>query len=101
MLVSQNLVTPSRFFGLKPSRRAIFTCSGEGSEASVAALAGFDPVAALAAGVDGSVAEGEAADAGALEVGALEVGADGLGAGAWAPQGVAAATRSNARKTAR
>jgi hypothetical protein len=74
---------PFRFFGLRPSSRAFLTISGEGAEASVAALAGFDSAAGLA-GVDGGVAdEGAAGDAGAL-------GVD--GAGVWAREGAAAAT---------
>jgi hypothetical protein len=89
------MVVPLRVFGLNPSRRAIFITSGEGpAEASVAVLAGFESAAALAAGVDGAVAdEGAADDAGSL-------GAE-VGAGVWAPQGAAAATMSDARKTAR
>ncbi len=67
--------------------------SGEGpAEASVAVLAGFESAAALAAGVDGAVADGEAAD---------DAGSLGAEVGVWAPQGAAAATMSDARKTVR
>jgi hypothetical protein len=87
-----------RFFGLYPSRRAIFTTSGEGSaEASVAELAAFEAdavesVPAAAGAVSGDVAVDEA---GAAGVGALlSVVAD---AGDWAPQGAAATSRSDAK----
>jgi hypothetical protein len=83
----QNFVTPLRFFGVNPSRRASLSTSGDGSaEASAAALEGFDPVAvgaesaaAGAAAVDGAVAEVELdedeLDTAALSAGALEAGA--------------------------
>jgi hypothetical protein len=74
--------------------------SGEGSEASVAALAGFESAGALTAGVDGAVADEGAADA-ADDAGALDVGGDEVGAGAWAPHGAVAAIMSDARKAVR
>ena len=87
----QYFVTPPRFFGVNPSRRASLSTSGDGSaEASAAELAGFDPVAVGAeSSATGAVAEdGVAAEeeleedelgtaalsAGALEVGAFEAG---------------------------
>lgn len=87
----QYFVTPLRFFGVNPSRRASLSTSGDGSaEASAAELAGFDPVAvgaeSAATGAvaeDGVAAEEEleedelgtaALSAGALEVGAFEAG---------------------------
>jgi hypothetical protein len=81
----QNFVTPLRFFGVNPSRRASLNTSGDGSaEASAAALEGFDPVAvgaesaAGAAAADGAVAEVELGedelDTAALSAGALEAG---------------------------
>jgi hypothetical protein len=88
----QYFVTPLRFFGVNPSRRASFSTSGDGSvEASAAELAGFDPVAvgaasaaAGAAAEDGAVAEEELdedeLETAALSAGALEVGAFGAGA---------------------
>jgi hypothetical protein len=90
------MVTPFRFFGLKPSRRAFLITSGEGSEASFAALTGFESAGALTAGGAGAVA-----DEGADDSGAVAVGADEVGAGAWAPQGAATTIRSDARKTVR
>ena len=88
----QYFVTPPRFFGVNPSRRASLSTSGDGSaEASAAELAGFDPVAvgaeSAATGCSArrtdAVAEEEleedelgtaALSAGALEVGAFEAG---------------------------
>jgi hypothetical protein len=88
------MVTPSRFFGLNPSRRASFSTSGEGSEeASVAVLAGFEPAAVesvLAAGVGGAAADGEGADGGG-EVGVADDDDDD-DAGDCAAHGTAAAT---------
>jgi hypothetical protein len=115
----QNIVTPLRFFGLSPSRRASFSTSGEGSEeASVAELAGFEAAAVEsvpAATVAGAVAEEEVVDeegladevalsVGALEAGALGAGALGagaLGAGDWAPHGAPATSMSDARRAKR
>src|SRR5580704_13541562 len=88
---------PSRFFGLRPSRRAFLIISGEGSEASFAAVAGFESAAAVAAAVEGVVADEGAAD----DAGAAEVGADEAGAGAWAAQGTATTMMSDARKALR
>jgi hypothetical protein len=90
-----------RFFGLNPSRRAIFTTSGEGSEeASVAELAGFEAAAVEsvpATGVAGAVAEEEAVDEeGVDDDVALSAGA--LEAGDWAPHGAAATSMSDARR---
>jgi hypothetical protein len=79
--------------------------SGEGSEGSVAALTGFESAAALAAGVDGAVADAGAADAAGaaddVEAGGVDVGAEEFGAGAWAMQGAAATIKSAARKVVR
>jgi hypothetical protein len=91
---------PLRFFGLYPSRRAIFTTSGEGSaEASVAALAGFeaDAVESVPAGAvaeEEDVDEEGVADEVALSAGALE-------AGDWAPHGVPATSMSDAKRAIR
>jgi hypothetical protein len=79
----QYFVTPLRFFGVNPSRRASLSTSGDGSaEASAAGLAGLDPVAESAAAdavaEDGAVAEEELdedeLDGAALSAGALEAG---------------------------
>jgi hypothetical protein len=116
----QNIVTPARFFGLSPSRRASFSTSGEGSEeeASVAALAGFEavaevsvPTAAVAGAVAGAgaVAEEEAVDEAGLadevalveaEVALVEVALEGAAsdAGDWAPHGAATTSMSDARR---
>jgi hypothetical protein len=103
------MVSPLRFFGLKPSRRASFSNSGEGSEeASVAELAGFEAAfveSVLAAVAEGAVAdeEGEAVDEVevvdevALEAGAA-VGGVAEGGGDCAPARTAATRTSEARK---
>jgi hypothetical protein len=104
--VWQNIVTPSRFFGLNPSRRASFRTSGEGSEeAVVSEPAGFAPVAAEsvpATAADSAVAaaEEEAVDeeAAADEDALVAVVPD---AGACASHGAAAITMSDARSAKR
>jgi hypothetical protein len=124
--VWQNFVTPSRFFGLSPSRRASFSTSGEGSEeeASVAALAGFEAVAEVSvptAAVAGAVAgAGAIAGTGAVGGAGTVAGAGAVGeeeaveeagladevalvgvasdAGDWAPHGAATTSMSDARR---
>jgi hypothetical protein len=95
------MVTPLRFFGLNPSRRAFVSNSGEGSEeAPVAELAGFEAafVESLLAAVVEVVEEGEAVDEVALEAGAAGGGVAEGGGGDCAPARTAATRRSEARK---
>lgn len=107
----QNIVTPLRFFGLNPSRRASFSTSGEGSEeASDAELAGLEAVAAesvpaggvagAAAGLADAVAEEGVADE--REVGDAVAPSAGAGdAGDWAPHGVPVTRISKAKRAGR